>query len=407
MSRGFFSGFLISTGLLALVGSTAVATFRGVAPLDVLLLGLTGPAAWLRISLEPTGSISLAPVVVLVSFFLGTAYAPFLVATVGAVVGVLLSREPPMEGLQSIGEEATPVALSVAVAAIVSVSVLNASLSSMVGSALAACAYVVGRVLIATLRARYVDDVEVKSFLSAAGKSMAANLAFFFLVALGLAISAQRLGSSGHLTLALVIVALIEAYHPYKLLSDQRNALFASLTMIAHAVDLKDAYTGRHAREASEIAVRIARRLRLPEPEVRKIRIAGILHDIGKIGVSGQIIRKPTALSLEEMNVMRQHPTIGAEIMQPVELLAGAADIVRHHHEHFDGSGYPDGLKGEQIPVGSRIVLAADAFNAITTNRPYRRARSKEEALKIIRDGSGKQFDPAVVKAIEAIAHLL
>ncbi len=153
--------------------------------------------------------------------------------------------------------------------------------------------------------------------------------------------------------------------------------------------------------------MRIARALRLPEPEVRKIKFAGMLHDIGKIGVSGKIIRKPSSLTSEEMVQMRKHPVIGAEIMRPVELLADASEIVRHHHEHFDGSGYPDGLRGAQIPIGSRVVLVADAFNAITTDRPYRKARGKAEALKILREHTGTQFDAKVVEAFGRVVDFI
>ena len=227
------------------------------------------------------------------------------------------------------------------------------------------------------------------------------------LVALGLSRLTNIYGNTGYFVLPLAIIALIESYHPFKLLSDQRSVLFASLSMVAQAIDLKDAYTGKHARDASDIAVRLARSLRLAESEVRKIRIAAILHDIGKIGVSGRIIRKPSALNSEEMYAMRQHPVIGAEIMQPVELLTDAAEIVRHHHEHYDGSGYPGALEGDAIPIGSRIVLVADAFNAITTDRPYRKARSKNEALGVLREYSGKQFDPKVVATLEAIVAIL
>ncbi len=104
---------------------------------------------------------------------------------------------------------------------------------------------------------------------------------------------------------------------------------------------------------------------------------------------------------------MKRHPVIGADIMQPVELLTDAARLVRHHHERYDGTGYPDGLKGEDIPFGSRIVFVADAFNAMTTDRPYRRARSKHEAMKILKENSGTQFDPVVVKALESIIELI
>jgi len=407
LSRYLLSGFLAFLGACALIGTVIATGLKGITALDLLLLGLTIPAAWLRVRLEPTGVITLAPVVVLVSFLLGTTYVPLIVATLAGTVGTVLARQRSIEGLQSIGEETLSVALSIAVAMGVHAIGLQHILSWDMEFGLKALVYIVGRVTIAALRAGVMEDVEPKSFLLTAGRSMAVNLAFFSLVALGLAYLTQRLGSAGYLTLALVTVAMIEAYHPYKLLSDQREVLFASLTMIAHAVDLKDAYTGKHAREASEIAVRIARTLRLPEAEVRKIRFAATLHDIGKIGVNGKIIRKPASLDPGEMAEMRRHPVIGAGIMEPIELLAEAAEIVRHHHEHYDGSGYPDGLGGDGIPIGSRIVLVADAFNAITTDRPYRKARTKIEALRILREQSGKQFDPKIVAALESVAAVL
>jgi len=266
---------------------------------------------------------------------------------------------------------------------------------------------VLSRVVLAAIRASIFDGIEIKTFLSSSGRVLASNAMLLSLVALGLSRLTNIYGNTGYFVLPLAIIALIESYHPFKLLSDQRSVLFASLSMVAQAIDLKDAYTGKHARDASDIAVRLARSLRLAESEVRKIRIAAILHDIGKIGVSGRIIRKPSALNSEEMYAMRQHPVIGAEIMQPVELLTDAAEIVRHHHEHYDGSGYPSGLEGDAIPIGSRIVLVADAFNAITTDRPYRKARSKNEALGVLREYSGKQFDPKVVAALEAIVAIL
>jgi HD-GYP domain-containing protein (c-di-GMP phosphodiesterase class II) len=403
MSRLFLSAFLVSFGILALIGSAIGIGLKGITVSDLLLLSLTIPAVWLRIRLEPTGDLTLAPVVILTSFLLGTTFVPVAVAALAAVVGVLLARQRSGEGLEAMGEETLPVALGVAIVMSVNAYWQPISISRGAEFGLEAFVYIFARMLIATLRAKVMEDVEIKSFLSHAGRSMLGNLAFFSLVALGLAHLKQRLGSAGYLPLALVTVALIEAYHPYKLLSDQRDVLFASLTMIAQAVDLKDAYTGKHAREASNVAVRIARTLRLPEGDVRKIRFAATLHDIGKIGVSAKIIRKPSRLDPEEMVEMQRHPMIGAGIMKPIELLAEAAETVLHHHEHYDGSGYPGGLRGEQIPIGSRVVLVADAFNAITTDRPYRKARSKKEALNELRDHSGKQFDPRVVGALESI----
>ncbi len=127
------------------------------------------------------------------------------------------------------------------------------------------------------------------------------------------------------------------------------------------------------------------------------------MHDIGKVGVSAKIIRKPGPLDSAEWDKMKQHPVIGAEIMQPIELLSEAAEIVRHCHEHYDGSGYPDGTRGEAIPLGSRIILVADAFHAMTSDRSYRKARPREEALRELIRCAGKQFDRKVVDAFGSV----
>jgi putative nucleotidyltransferase with HDIG domain len=237
-----------------------------------------------------------------------------------------------------------------------------------------------------------------------AGK-LIGNLLFFALV--GYAIEVFLYNQFGFLALALATIALAEIYHPWKLLSEQEDVLFASLAMVAQAIDIKDPYTARHSRNVAEIALRLARSMGLPEEEVRKIRIGALMHDIGKVGVSGSIIRKPMKLDPSEDSLMRQHPVLSADIMQPIELLEEAAEIVRHHHEHYDGSGYPEGRRAEEIPLGSRVILVADAFDAMTTDRPYRRGRSTPEALRVLKEHAGRQFDPVVVRSLEAILDIL
>jgi putative nucleotidyltransferase with HDIG domain len=135
---------------------------------------------------------------------------------------------------------------------------------------------------------------------------------------------------------------------------------------------------------------------------LRRILFGSLLHDIGKMGLRDDIINKPGPLTPEEWVQMKLHPVVGAQIVEKMEFLTGAIDIVRHHHESWDGKGYPDGLAGENIPLTARIVTVADSFDAMTTDRPYRKALTIAEALRRIEEGAGVQFDPRLAKVFVA-----
>ncbi len=166
---------------------------------------------------------------------------------------------------------------------------------------------------------------------------------------------------------------------------------------LAATVDAKDHYTYGHSRKVSEYAVSLAEALRLPDETVHNIRAAGLLHDIGKIGVPDSILTKPGALEQKEWEPIRTHPELGVEILKHVTDLSKCLPAILHHHENWDGSGYPERLKGEAIPFEARILSVADAYDAITSPRPYRTQLSLKEALDELRRCSGTQFDPALV----------
>ena len=172
---------------------------------------------------------------------------------------------------------------------------------------------------------------------------------------------------------------------------------------LANAVDAKDTYTGDHAQHLSEMALVIGREMGMSELELVSLRYGAILHDIGKIGVPDFILNKPARLDPSEWEQMRKHPFIGARILEPVPQLAGAALIVHHHHERFDGKGYPDGLAGEAIPLGARILTVVDSYSAITDRRVYKEARSHEEAVAELITHAEAQFDPRVVEVFLSI----
>ncbi len=167
---------------------------------------------------------------------------------------------------------------------------------------------------------------------------------------------------------------------------------------LARAVDSKDAYTHEHSDRARAKARKVAAEMNLPEQMIRYIEYAALLHDIGKIGIDEAILLKPGKLTPEEYEQMKKHPIIGHQILAPVKYLGPVAQMVLYHQEWFDGRGYPEGLKGEQIPLGSRIVAVLDAWDAMTSDRPYRKALGNEVAVSELRKGAGTQFDPRVVE---------
>ena len=177
-----------------------------------------------------------------------------------------------------------------------------------------------------------------------------------------------------------------------------------TVTALAAAMEAKDQYTAEHADSLAAMAVQLGRRLELSPDDLRTLQFAAVLHDIGKIGVPGAILNKPARLTPEEFAVMAQHTIIGERIISRIENLRPVARTIRSMHERWDGAGYPDGLYGEQIPLSSRIVFVCDAFHAMTSDRPYRRALPVEEALDELRRNVGRQFDPAVVEAFLELA---
>jgi putative nucleotidyltransferase with HDIG domain len=183
-----------------------------------------------------------------------------------------------------------------------------------------------------------------------------------------------------------------------RLLKQLQLTYVSTLKTLISVIEAKDPYTKGHTERVASYAVAIANRMRLSEPDRRRITFGALLHDIGKLGVAENIIFKEGKLDSSEWDVLKSHPEIGARVVDRMEFLTGTVEIVKHHHESWDGSGYPDGLEGEAIPLGARIVAVADSFDAMTTNRSYRRALSIDEAIDRMNKAAGKQFDPRIVR---------
>ncbi|MFF9477498.1 HD-GYP domain-containing protein [Streptomyces sp. NPDC014733] len=182
----------------------------------------------------------------------------------------------------------------------------------------------------------------------------------------------------------------------------ERAAHRATVRALVRAVDLKDRYTRGHGERVGRASMMIARELGLPEDRTEVLRIAGILHDVGKLGVPTRLLRKEGPLTDQERSLMELHPEYGHEIVRGIGFLGEAREAILHHHERLDGRGYPHGLKGAQIPECARVVAVADAFDAMTSTRSYRRARPVPAAVAELRKCAGKQFDPQMVRALAA-----
>lgn len=185
----------------------------------------------------------------------------------------------------------------------------------------------------------------------------------------------------------------------------EKKMLLDSIMSLAHALEARDGYTSSHSDNVAKTAVKIGQRLHFDRHSLKQLLIAGRLHDIGKIGIRDSILQKPGPLSPEEYEIIKTHPAVGAKILKPIPSLGDVAEVIHSHHERFDGKGYPRGLKGKSIHLNARILAIADAYEALTSDRPYRRGFSVDQALDIMRRERGSQFCPECLDAFfEAIA---
>lgn len=204
----------------------------------------------------------------------------------------------------------------------------------------------------------------------------------------------------GPVAALLVLLPMCVSWWVFAQYHRERAAHQATIRALVQAVDIKDGYTRGHSERVGQASMMIAHELGLDDERIEVLRFAGILHDVGKLGVPTRLLRKDGPLTPEERRVIELHPEYGHEIVRGISFLGEARAAVLHHHERLDGSGYPYGLVGSQIPESARVVAVADAFDAMTSNRSYRRARPVSAALNELERCAGSQFDPRMVQAL-------
>ena len=220
------------------------------------------------------------------------------------------------------------------------------------------------------------------------------EIAQYLIAVLGALAASENIWSIG-----LLIIPVTITYVAFKSIKEMRYETVRILKDMADTVDLRDMYTGGHSQRVADLVQQTLIQLKVAGPEATLIEISARLHDIGKIGIPDTILMKPGKLSPEEVSVMQTHPQKGAELISKYKDFSRGASIILHHHERWDGEGYPARLKGYEIPFGARVIAVADGFDAMTSDRPYRKALSVHEAIHTLLEGRGSQWEPAIVNA--------
>ncbi len=349
------------------------------------------------IYLDPVGDLRLTSVITIPTLVLYGWPAALLGTAMGMVVG--LSHQPPKETLVRGIER---LASLIAAAAFATAS-RRLGLYGDVGAVVfAALGYTCIRTLVIATRMHTDEAIAGGRALRFVAASTFFHLGTFTAVAIitvwlinhDLSVTGRLLGPM------LAAGVTLQLYLPRILRGQEQRRVLAAVSVLAAAVDAKDPYTAGHSAEVADLSRRVGRILNLDEPHVHTIYLSGLLHDVGKMAVPADILLKPGKLTDEEWRIMRSHVEAGVRIVESIGGLAGVAPTVAASHEHIDGGGYPLGLKGDGIPLGSRINLVVDAYNALTTNRPYRAARSSTQALQELEANAGTQFDPRVIAAL-------
>ena len=207
----------------------------------------------------------------------------------------------------------------------------------------------------------------------------------------------------GIIGILLFFLPLLLARRSFELYTKMRKVYLDTIRALAAAIDAKDPYTKGHSERVADTSVALAQELNLSDRDIENIEYTALLHDIGKIGIADSILGKNSSLTNKEFDKIKEHTVMGAKIIEPVDFLKNSYKAIYHHHEKYNGKGYPDGIKSEDIPILARIIAVADAYDAMGSDRPYRKKLNKDKILKELKDQSGKQFDPEVVKALISV----
>jgi len=370
----------------------------------VLLVGLGALAERFTLHLTHKTAINTATVVYLAIVFTLPPHLAPLIALLAALLGqVSRKRSDPLE----VAFNASHAALSVGVAAAVHVALVGlpglgpdlAGLGGVGALLLTSIVYHgVGSLVVAGAAGLQLGTSIRRTWMGTLTEGMTVEMVLW-----ALAVVAAVLLRDVPVLLPVLALPIIVLHRALQELVRLRLDTHAALAELVEIVELRDPYTAGHSRRVAELAHRLAIQMGFTYEEADEVESAGQVHDLGKVAVDPAMLMKPGALTDEEYREMQRHPALSGQVIEKFAAYGDGWLLVRHHHERWDGKGYPDGLAGEAIPLGARILAVADTLDALTSARPYRQPRSVAFALGVLRDGSGTQWDPAVVEALLAM----
>jgi len=368
----------------------------------IFFLVISSLAEFIPVDLPTGGGISIGfPIDFVLILVYGPALA-MLLSALGGFIGEMIERK---RSWYKVIFNASQYAVSVAIAGII-YQIVGGAIGAqnifkyIFPATICAVTYCVVNTTLFIIVVSFAQNVRSKTIWRASIKETVPSYLAEAPLGFLMAIIYVQVGIVGIL---LFFLPLLLARRSFELYTKMRKMYLETIRALATAIDAKDPYTKGHSERVAKMAIALARELNLPEREIDDLEYAALLHDIGKIGVDERILGKDDGLTEEEFKKIKEHTIVGAKIIEPVEFLKKSYKAIYHHHERFNGNGYPNGIKGEDIPLFSRIIAVADAYDAMGSVRPYRKKLSKDKIMKELKDQTGKQFDPKIVKALISI----
>ena len=368
----------------------------------IFFLAISVFAEFIPVNLPMAGSITIAfPIDFLLILVHGPALA-MLIAALGALIGEIIERKISW---YKVIFNASQYALTAGIAGIAyqqAGGVVGAQniFRFILPATLCALTYCIVNITFFVMVVSFAQNVRIKKIWRTSIKEMIPSYIAEAPMGFLMAIVYTEVGIVGIL---LFFLPLLLARRSFELYTKMRKVYLDTIRALAAAIDAKDPYTKGHSERVSEMSVVLAQELNLSDNDIENIEYTALLHDIGKIGIDDSILGKKGSLTDQEFDKIKEHTIMGANIIQPVDFLKNSYRAIYHHHERYNGKGYPDGIKSEDIPILARIIAVADAYDAMSSDRPYRKKLSKDKILKELKDQSGKQFDPEIVKVLISV----